>query len=160
MGRSIGAAVAGYVVMVLVVMLGAAVQWFVLGAEGSFQEDSTVASTSWSAIACVAGLLAAIAGGFAASKIDVSPNRLGVKILLGLILGLGLVLALAQMAGKPKPLPKDKKIADLTFVEAGEYASSPTWYNFAIPIIGAIGVVIGSGFLKSSGAVAMTQNES
>ncbi len=36
MGRSIGAAVVGYIAMVIVVMLGAGLQWGVLGAEGAF----------------------------------------------------------------------------------------------------------------------------
>jgi hypothetical protein len=38
--------------------------------------------------------------------------------------------------------------SDLSFMEAGEVATSPMWYNFVIPLIGAIGVLVGSRFIR------------
>ncbi|MFK7817577.1 MAG: hypothetical protein AB8G99_02565 [Planctomycetaceae bacterium] len=149
MGRSIAAAVVGYIAMVALVILGSTGQWAILGAEGAFQADSTLASTNWAAMSLVAGAIAAVFGGFVASRIDKSPNNRGPKILIGFILVAGIVNAAMQMASEPKLLPDDKSIKDLTFVEAGEYATSPTWFNWLIPMIGAAGAWGGSQIIMS-----------
>ena len=148
MGRSILGAVLGYVCMVIVVMLGAGLQWLILGAEGAFAEGSTVASTSWAALACVSGLVAAVVGGVVASKIEGSGRSLGWKILIGIILVLGLASAVAATMAEPKVLPEGKSLADMGFVEAGQYASSPAWFNWLIPIVGAVGTAIGATFVR------------
>lgn len=154
MGRSILAAILGYVCMVLFVMLGAVVQWLILGAAGAFEPGSTVASTNWAVASCISGLIAALAGGFLAASIDRVGKQRGVKILIGLVLAIGLLTAVGTMMGEPKQLPEGKNLADLGFVEAGQYATSPTWFNWVIPVLGAIGAWIGATFVKPVSATA------
>lgn len=148
MGRAILAAVVGYFLMAFIAVGGAGLTWMIVGAEGAFRPGETVASTSWSALSCVFGLVAAIIGGFVASVIDRSQTRLATKILVGIVLVLGLVTFGITMSVTPLPFPEGTNVADLGFVEAGQYASSPAWYNFVIPIVGIIGVLIGSRLLK------------
>ncbi len=95
------------------------------------------------------GGLAAICGGFVASMIDKCEKKTGPKILVGFIVVVGVLVAVAQMSATPKPLPEGTKIADLGFVEAGQYATSPTWYNWLIPLIGAAGAWGGANIRTS-----------
>lgn len=149
MGRSILAGILGYVCMVLVVMLGALVQWLILGPVGAFEPDSTIASTNWAVAACISGLIASIVGGVVAARIDrVAPQR-GVRILIGIVLVLGILTAVGTMFGEPKKLPAGKELADMEFVEAGQYATSPVWFNWLIPFIGATGAWAGACLIKA-----------
>ena len=135
--------VAGYVAMFAVVFLGIAVVWSILGGEGAFQPGQTEASTLWSVMNCVSGLIAAIVGGMVATAVAKQETHVPALLLAGLVLVLGLAIAFAQLGSAPPPLPEGKVAANLTFFEAGEIAKSPAWYNFTIPWIGAIGVMLG-----------------
>ncbi len=144
--RTVLGALIGYLVIAVITLLGVAGLWVVLGAEAAFREGTTVASNLWAGANCVIGLVAAIMGGLVAAAIGRHPTRLPVKVLAGLVLLLGMILAFRQLDVQPDPLPEGKTVAELTFVEAGTVAVSPTWYNFAIPLIGTLGVLMG-GYL-------------
>ncbi len=144
MGRSILAAVAGYIVMAVTVILGIVIAWQVFGPTGAFVGESTTPTTAWLVSNLVFGLLSAIVGGTVAVKIDRSDNQRAVRILCGIILVLGVGLAVAGIGAEPKPLPEGTSVAELSFTEAGEIASPPTWYNFVMPVVGALGVLAGS----------------
>ena len=148
MGRSLLAGILGYVCMVVVVMVGALVQWLILGPVGAFEPDSTIASTSWAVAACISGLVASIVGGVVAARIDRAAPQRGVRILIGIVLVLGVLTAVGTMMGEPQQLPDGKKLADMEFVEAGQYATSPAWFNWLIPFIGATGAWAGSCLIK------------
>ena len=142
---------AGYAVMFVVTLAGIAAAWAVLGAEVAFRAESTEASALWSVASCVLGLIASIAGGFVAALVGKQNTRLPEAALAVLVLVLGLAIAVAQLGSEPSPLPEGKTIAELTFFEAGDVASSPDWYNFTIPWIGAVGVMVGAEFRRSTG---------
>lgn len=148
MARVIAGVIVGYVVSVVVTLLGILITWTVLGFEGSFAANSTVASTPWSISICVFGFVAAIAAGVTAATIGKHPNQLAVKILAGVILVLGLGIAVMSMGAEPQPVPPAWTDGEVTFMEAGEFASSPAWYNFAIAIIGAVGVLTGGNLVR------------
>ena len=137
--RTVLGVLAGYLAMSVISLLGLAILRVVF----AFREGTTVASGLWAGANCVIGLVAAIMGGLAAAAIGRHPRRLPVKVLAGVVLLLGLILAVFQLGGEPFPLPEGKTVAELTFMEAGAVAVSPTWYNFAIPLIGSLGVMIG-----------------
>jgi hypothetical protein len=52
-----------------------------------------------------------------------------------------------SMGAEPQPVPEDWADGEVGFMEAGEVASSPTWYNFAIAIVGAVGVLVGGNLI-------------
>ncbi len=143
--RTIFAVIVGYLVMIVFALLGIGIAWLLLGATGAFREGTTTASTTWSLFNCVFGFIGAMLGGLAAARIGKHDTNLPVKILAGFALVFGLFLAVMTetMSGEPTPLPEGKTVAELSFTEAGSVAKSPAWYNFTIPFIGAIGVLVG-----------------
>lgn len=145
------AVVAGYAVMFAASIAGIVFLWALLGAEGAFRAESTVASPIWSVANCVFGLGASVAGGFVAVRVAKQKTHLPEVVLAVLVLALGLVMAVNQLGSEPPPLPEGKAVGDLTFVEAGGVAVSPTWYNFSIPWIGAVGVMLGASFRRFTG---------
>ena len=73
MGKVIGGAVAGYVVMFLVVFLLMTLGWLALGAAGSFRPGSWETSTTWVVVTLVVDVLAALGGGYVAMLIAKRP---------------------------------------------------------------------------------------
>lgn len=147
--RSVVSAVAGYAAMAVAVFLGTAAAWAALGAEGAFQAGTTEASTAWSAAMCVFGGAAGIVGGAVAATVGGRGRRMPVRILAGLVLAVGLAVAVYQTGAERRPMPQDKRPADLTYLEAGAVARSPTWYDFTIPLIGAAGAMLGGRIVSS-----------
>ncbi|MGD8330467.1 MAG: hypothetical protein PVJ49_13620, partial [Acidobacteriota bacterium] len=101
--RTIAAVIVGYIVSVILTVVGIFVAWAVFGVEGAFAENSTVASTAWSSTILVLGFGAAVAAGAAAAKIG--GNQTGVKVLAGLMLLLGLAIAVMSLGVEPVPVP-------------------------------------------------------
>jgi undecaprenyl pyrophosphate phosphatase UppP len=141
MVRNILGAIAGYVVMVVVVMLGIGAAWMVLGGTGAFDGEGPLPSTPWMVCNIVFGFLAALAGGAVARKVGRSMTA--VKILVALMLLLGGYLAVTAESSYAKREPVDKPVAEMSFMEAGRHAKAPAWYNFLMPVVGAIGAAIG-----------------
>ncbi len=146
--RTVLSVIAGYLSLAITAFLGVMLAWAVLGASAAFEEGSTTASVPWSLINCAFGLLAGVVGGWVASRIGKHPGNVPVKALSVLVLVLGLGLAVAQLGKEVEPLPAGKSSAELTFMEAGDVAISPDWYNFTIPFIGVAGVLVGGGLAK------------
>lgn len=149
--RTILAVVVGYTSMFALVVMSLGLAWWVLGAKGAFAGEGPYLSIAWLAFSIGGGFVAAVVGGFMARRLG-GPGA--VKGLLVLLLVLGLFSALtaekayerrqaaaqtavesAEIAGKP--------VTELSFVEAGQVAKNPPWYNWVIPLIGAAGVLIG-----------------
>jgi uncharacterized membrane protein YoaK (UPF0700 family) len=143
MVRTIAAVVAGYVDAVAVTIAGIFVSWAIFGVEGAFAENSTLASTPWAITSCVIGFAAAAVAGATAALVGRHATNLPVKVLAGLMLVLGLVIAARTMGVEPPPVPEEWANSEVSFMEAGEYAVSPTWYYVLIPFIGAAGVLLG-----------------
>ncbi|MDH3236851.1 MAG: hypothetical protein OEQ29_25305, partial [Alphaproteobacteria bacterium] len=139
--RSTLAAIAGYVVIVIVVMGSIALTWAAVGGAGAFAGEGPAPSAVWMASIVASGFLAAVAGGWVARRIGRSATA--VNILIGLILVLGVVSALTARAQYEKRESVDKPVAEMTFMEAGQHARQPAWYNWTIPIIGMVGAWIG-----------------
>lgn len=143
--RKILAVVAGYVVSGLWVALTLSIAWMVLGAGFAFEDGTTRTTLGWAVVMLVMGFIGAIIGGWLAALIARTP-RAGVWLaVVMLVLGLGLAIyyttvdveaeATAALAGRdPAALP---------VFEAASVAIAPTWYNWIIPLVGAIGAVIG-----------------
>ena len=139
--RNILGGIAGYVVMVVVALAGIGVAWLALGGSGAFDGEGPYPSTAWIVLNLMSGLIAAFLGGLAARKIGRSP--LAVMILAGLVLVLGIILALTAESSYAKREPVEKPVAEMSFMEAGQHAKQPTWYNWVIPLVGAAGALAG-----------------
>ena len=144
MVRASLSAIAGYVIMVFVVVGGSAVTWYGLGNRFAFVGDTNEASLGWSLLQLLTGGFAAAVGGYAAMYLGRDNGPLASRILLGMVLVLGGLSMLMALQATPQPMPEGKSIDSLTFTEAGQFARSPTWYHFAIVVVGCAGVWIGS----------------
>lgn len=146
--RAIISALAGYVIMVVFVLLGIVVVWFSLGNRFAFVGDTNMASVGWCLCNLLGGAIAAKISGWATTKMGGDQGVLAVRILIGIVLVLGVLTLAMQFASEPKPLPAGKTIESLTFAEAGQYAVSPTWYNVAIMVVGVVGILGGHSIAR------------
>ena len=143
MVRNILAAIGGYVVMIVIVLAGLGLAWGVLGGEGAFDGQGPFPSTVWLGINLVTGFVAALAAGLAARKMGRSAAA--VKILIGLLVAFGILSAIMAEGQYAKRDPVERPVAEMSFLEAGQHAKQPVWYNWAIPLIGVAGVWLGGG---------------
>jgi len=143
MGRSIVGTLAGYVVMIVIVLASIFGTWQALGPAGSFNGEGPYPSTAWVLSNVIFGFLGAYAGGWVARRLGKSD--LAIKMLAGLILALGLYQLVTEESAYEKRSADapDKPVAELTFMEAGMVARSPLWYLWSIPVIGVAGVWLG-----------------
>jgi len=139
--RTVLAVVAGYFLMVVIVIGSLGLAWMVLGADGAFAGEGPYPSAGWLAFSVIGGFIAAILGGFLARHLGGSAAA--VKGLVGLVLVLGLISALTGGGSKGKNPVADQAVAEMSWGEAGQHAQQPTWYNWLIPLVGAAGVVLG-----------------
>lgn len=130
MVRGIGSVVAGYVTMVVVVMVGTfmLVATLVPGGVATMKKmrDDPTAMTptpAYLASNLVLSLLAAIAGGWVTMLIAGAPFERKLMALAALVLVMGVVSARMQSS-----------------------RAQPGWYNVVIPVVGVLGVLL-SGVL-------------
>ena len=146
--------IVGYVVTVVVVAVGLMGMWAVLGGDRAFQPDSNVASMSWSLGAIVGGFIAAIVGGLVAAVVGGGRGMAAAKALAVIMLAVGWLGAVANLVVEREAVEMPEDRASMTFFEAGQLAQSPAWYNFVIPVVGAVGVMIGARLKGGGGATA------
>ncbi|MDH3492271.1 MAG: hypothetical protein OEM82_01885 [Acidobacteriota bacterium] len=115
----------------------------VMGTDWAFKPESFEASTGWSIASIIFGFIGALISGRIC--LAISKSKGAVKFLAAVFIVLGMSLAVYTMM---QPKPTEKRPAEMTFMAAGEQAYSPDWYNFAIPLVGAAGALIGGGALK------------
>ncbi|QQS48999.1 MAG: hypothetical protein IPM66_10425 [Acidobacteriota bacterium] len=141
MAKAIGSAVAGYIVIFILVFLLMTAAWYAVGAQGAFKQGVWDVTPMWLGLMLTAGLLAAIIGGYVTALIT-SDSR-GWKILAGIVIVLGVIFALPVLMGSmpEAPLPRPD---NLPMFEAMQNGRQPAWVAIINPVVGAIGVMIGS----------------
>jgi hypothetical protein len=145
MGRAIGGAVLGYIVMVVVIFCGMTAAWYAVGADGAFMPGNFDVSPTWAVISIVVGIIAALAGGRVSRMI--AKTITGPRILAGLVIVLGLLSAIPGLSMDPVSPTRD---ATLPMFEAMAQARTPLWALILNPIIGAIGALIGGNALSKN----------
>ncbi len=142
--RNILAAVAGYLAMALSVFVLFSLLWAVLGSSGSFQPGSWEISDAWTAGSIVVGFAAAYLGGLVCARL--ARDRGGATILIAAVVALGVVVALAGAGGEGATGPRPDQVS---MMEAMSSARQPTWIAWLNPLLGAVGVWIGSWRLRA-----------
>jgi MFS family permease len=146
--RIIGAVIAGYVVLAVIIFAAFSVTYKALGPSFAFEAGTVEVTPGWMALATLVNLAAPIAGGFVAAKIGRSQTA--VRALAIVLLVLGVAAAAMSVSAPPKQVPD----RPLTTMEAAAYAHQPTWYTFALPVIGTVGVLIGGALARKREAAA------
>jgi hypothetical protein len=137
--RKIGAVIAGYLAMFLVVFVCFTGAYLAMRAERAFQPGSYEVSSLWLVVWFVVSLAAAIAGGKVCAWVGKSPGAIISLAVIVFLLGIVSALpALKPSTGEPKP-----RTSSPSNVEAMMNAKQPKWVLFLTPVIGVVGVLAG-----------------
>ena len=144
MVKVIGGAVAGYIVMFVVMFLLFTLGWTALGPGGSFRPGSWETTTVWVVVSLAVGVLAALGGGYVAMLIAKRP--LGPQVLAGVVLVLGLLMAIPMFTADPSALGSRPDVVSM--MDAMNKARPPLWLVIANPILGAVFALAGGKLRK------------
>ncbi len=139
---SLLAVVLSYIAIALTIMITFSLAYLILGAEGSYQEGSWNVSTTWVILSIIIGLGAAWMGGKLCVKI--ASNHTAPKYLIALIMVLGIASAIWANQSELDTV----RTATPTISEAMSNSIQPTWLVWLNPIIGGLGIALGSGLFK------------
>jgi hypothetical protein len=152
MWKAILGVIVGYVVIFVWVMATMAVALMVLGRSFVYEQGTLEVTAGWSLVAIALGVVGAILGGLVTALIAPSPRRTPVKVLAGILLVLGLTLAVLHVFVDDPTAEPPKPVGEMSMFDAASESIAPTWYNFAIPVVGCVGVLIGGGLKRRPAA--------
>ncbi|MXW03408.1 MAG: hypothetical protein F4X59_14980 [Holophagales bacterium] len=140
--RNILAAIVGYVAMAAVLFVLFSLLWVTVGPSRAFEPGSWEVPVGWAVMQLVLGLVGAYVGGQVCAW--VAHDAKGATMLIGLVIVMGVVNALIppEMAAGPRP-------DDVSMMEATAGALQPAWFNWLNPVIGAVGVWLGTRRLRA-----------
>jgi hypothetical protein len=142
--RAIGAVLAGYAVMFVLVFLTFSGLYLALGADGAFEPGTYDVSSLWLVSSTILDVVAALAGGLTCALIA-RGGRAPLALAL-LVLALGLVMAIPVLQASAASEPRSASVPNL---EAMMKARTPVWVAFLTPLIGAIGVLAGAALRRN-----------
>jgi hypothetical protein len=140
--RAAAGLVVGYLVMAGLVVILMSMAWLATGPGFAFRGGTLDTSTGWSLLGIACGLLGAGFGGRVAARFTPS----AAPLLAGVVLVLGLLSAFGPAPLRPA---LEKPVAELGVFEAASYAVQPAWYRYAIPFVGAAGVMFGGAWRRT-----------
>ena len=140
--RNILAAIVGYVAIVAVLFALSSLVWLALGPSGAFQPGTWEVSGGWVLFSVVIGFVGAYVGGRVCAR--VAHDAKGATILIAMMIVLGVVSALIPVEVATGPRPDD-----VSMMEATMSASQPAWLPWLNPLIGVLGVWLGSRKLRA-----------
>jgi flagellar basal body-associated protein FliL len=147
MVRNILGVVLGYVAMFAFVFISFTVLYLILGADGSFEPGTYEVSLIWIIISFILGLAAAVLGGYLC--VVISKNQKTALVLAGLVLLLGIAMAIPAL-GDASNEDQEMRRSDVPNMEAMQNAKQPVLMLLLNPIVGAIGVYVGSKLRKKA----------
>src|SRR5438309_6749422 len=137
--RSVLAVIVSYIAMFFLLFAAFSAAYLALGADRVFEPNTYVASPLWLAFAAVIGFCGAILAGYLCAVMSKSIGAC--QVLAGIVLVLGLLLCIPAMRADQTPR---LRAGDVSNMEAMRQAQVPTWMHLLCPVIGAVGVLIGS----------------
>ncbi len=144
--KNVGAAVLGWVTMVVVTFVGLGIAWAVLGTEGALQPESWSPSSVFIVVMIVMGLVAATLGGAVCAK--TAPDRWAVWVLVGIVVVLGLAVAVPEAPAAAGPRP-----VDVGMLDAMMNAQPPRWLPWLDPVLGVVGALLGARLVRGRKAL-------
>ena len=144
--RGILGVIVGYVVMLIAVVVTFMGLYLVLGANGAFKPESYEPSVTWLVASFVLALIAAIIGGLVC--VAVAGGKKSAVALAGLVIVLGIIFAIPTLTASSSETPAVRG-GEVGNFEAMTKAKEPGWVALMNPVIGAVGVMIGSRLRRS-----------
>ena len=140
--RNILAAITGYIAIVAALFALSSAVWLMLGPSRAFQPGTWAVSGSWVLSSIVIGFVGAYIGGRVCAR--VAHDAKGATILIATMIVLGVVSALMPVEVAAGPRPDDMSIWEATL-----RASQPAWLSWLNPLIGVVGIWLGSRELRA-----------
>ena len=140
--RNILAAIVGYIAIVAVLFALSSLVWLMLGPSRAFQPGTWEVAGGWVLFSVVIGFVGAYIGGQVCAS--VAHDAKGAMILIGMMIVLGVVSALMPVEVATGPRPDD-----VSMWEATMSARQPAWLSWLNPLIGVVGVWLGSKKLRA-----------
>lgn len=138
--RKILGIVVGMIVMLVIVTAGFTAGVFGLGLDWILEPGRYEATVRWSLIAMGIGLVGAVAGGLVCALVSRSSGA--PKVLAACVLVLGLLQAVTTFVS-PRPDPGPRPAGEL-MGDTLKKLEEPKWVAITNPVVGFVGVVIGS----------------
>lgn len=140
--RNILAAIVGYIAIVAVLFALSSLLWLMLGPSRAFHPGTWEVAAGWILGSIGIGFVGAYIGGRVCAR--VAQDAKGAMILIGILVVLGVVSALIPVEVATGPRPDD-----VSMMEATMSASQPAWLKWLNPVIGVVGVWLGSRKLRA-----------
>jgi hypothetical protein len=145
MGRSILAVVLSYIVLFIVLFCVLTVAYLAMGPDGAFRPGSFRPSMVWSVIEIVVGLGAAVLAGWICIAIARRQGAVTALVVVILVIGALSAIPVFMAAGAPEGVRE----GGLSNMQAMMQARQPVWMAIVNPVIGAVGVLLGSRLKRS-----------
>lgn len=142
-GINLLAVITGYLSMAIVIMITFSLAYLILGPERSYQPRSWNVSTVWIILSIVVGLGGAWLGGKICIKI--ACNHLAPKYLIAWVVVLGITSAIMANQGDVEAI---RNVQPSNW-EAMQNSIQPVWLTWLNPLLGVLGVAVGSGLLNA-----------
>ena len=139
--RNILAAIVGYIAIVAVLFALSSLLWLTLGPSRAFQPGTWEVTAGWIIMTIVIGFVAAYIGGRVCARM--AHDAKGAMILIGILVVLGVVSVLIPVEAATGPRPDD-----VSMMEATMSGRQPTWLTWLNPVIGVVGIWLGSRKLR------------
>lgn len=144
--RSIGAVLAGYAVMFVLVFLSFSGLYLTIGPDGAFVPGTYDVSALWLVCSTVLNIVAALAGGLVCALVARGGKAAGA--LAALVLLLGLLMAIPVLKAPQVSEPRSAAVPNM---EAMMKARTPVWVALLNPVIGAVGALAGAALRRQDG---------
>ncbi|NNF05638.1 MAG: hypothetical protein HKN21_02645 [Candidatus Eisenbacteria bacterium] len=152
MFRSILGVVLGYLTIAVWLGIALTLLWKALGPDFAFEPGTLNTTMGWALSVIPIDLMGAMMGGLVAALID--KRKIAVKVLAGFVLILGLMSAVMHIQMDDPTVAAEmlaeKPITEWSSFEAASGAIQPMWYNFVLPIVGMVGVLLGGRLKKTN----------
>ena len=138
--KAFGIALAGYILMFVVLFATLTAMYFGLGSERTFLPGSYAVTPLWIAVFCFFQFDSGLVAGVVVSKL--SRDRKVPLILAAMTLVLGIVMALPAVQGTVQDAVP--RTGSLTNMDAMMQAQTPVWIQLIAPALAALGVTAGA----------------
>ena len=138
MARSILGVIVGYLTMVFIVFTTLTGSFLALGVDRVFLPGSYDVTMLWLVVMTVFSIASAIVGGWVCAII--AKKKGAVTGLIILVVVLGILSAIPALMDHARP----SRSGDVPNLQAMTSAMEPPWFALLLPIIGAVGVWLGS----------------
>ncbi len=136
--------VAGYLAMLVFMFIAFTIIFALLGADRAFMPGTYQVSAVWIIFTFIVALIAGIDGGWICTLI--SKNRKTALILAAIVLILGLALAIPKLGSSANDL--QVRVGHVSNMAAMQNARNPGFVLLLNPLIGALGIFLGSLMAK------------